>query len=207
MRPQAAKSRTLTARFARAVSYAARLHATQKRKGTDRPYIAHLLGVASIVLEHGGDEDAAVAALLHDVVEDQGGRPRLAEIRHKFGARVARIVDGCTDAYTDPKPPWLERKQKYLAHLPQASADVKLVAAADKLHNTREILRDYLREGEAVWSRFHGGKQGTLWYYRELVRIFRGAGASPLIEELDRTVSELERLATSQPLPPLPQSP
>ena len=104
----------LIARFTRAVAYAARLHARQKRKGTERPYLAHLLGVASIVLEHGGDEDAAIAALLHDAVEDQGGRPRLGEIRRKFGARVARIVDGCTDAYTVPKPPWRERKLKYL---------------------------------------------------------------------------------------------
>ena len=147
------------------------------------------------MLEHGGDEDAAIAALLHDAVEDQGGRPRLGEIRRKFGARVARIVDGCTDAYTVPKPPWRGRKQKYLQHLPNASAEVHLVSAADKLHNAREILADYRQVGDALWSRFQGGKEGTLCYYRALVEAFRSTGATPLVEELDRVVTELERLA------------
>ncbi len=185
----------LTARFGHAVAYAARQHAAQKRKGTDRPYIAHLLGVASIVLEHGGDEDQAIAALLHDVVEDCGGLRRLREIRRRFGARVAEIVDGCTDAYTVPKPPWRRRKEKYLAHLPQACADVRLVSAADKLHNAREVLSDYRSEGEAVWRRFKGRKRGTLWYYRALVEAYRAAGATALVEELDRVVGELEREA------------
>lgn len=186
---------TLTERFVRAVAYAARLHAKQKRKGTERPYIGHLLGVASIVLAHGGDEDAAIAALLHDVVEDQGGRPRLGEIRRKFGARVTHMVDGCTDSYTDPKPPWLARKKEYLARLPQAPADVRLVSAADKLHNAREILADYRQVGEAVWDRFYGRKEGTLWYYRALVETFRQVGSNALVEELDHVVTELERLA------------
>ena len=196
MRSANSSKQKLTARFTRAVDYAARLHARQKRKGTERPYLAHLLGVASIVLEHGGDEDAAIAALLHDAVEDQGGRPRLGEIRRKFGARVARIVDGCTDAYTIPKPPWRERKLKYLQHLPHASAEVHLVSAADKLHNAREILADYRQVVEALWGRFQGGKEGTLWYYRALVEAFRSTGATPLVEELDRVVTELERLAS-----------
>ncbi len=195
MRSAIPQEQKLSVRFTRAVAYAARLHARQKRKGTERPYIAHLLGVASIVLEHGGDEDAAIAARLHDAVEDQGGRPRLSEIRRKFGTHVARIVDGCTDAYTDPKPPWLERKKKYLARLPQASAEVRLVSAADKLHNAREILADYRQVGEALWNRFHGRKERTLWYYRALAEVFRAEGSSPLVEELDRVVSELERLA------------
>jgi len=177
------------------VAYAARLHAQQKRKGTERPYIAHLLGVASIVLDHGGDEDSAIAALLHDAVEDQGGRPRLAEIRRKFGVRVARIVDGCTDAYTDPKPPWRPRKERYIAHLAEAPAEERLVSAADKLHNAREILSDYRRMGDALWSRFQGGKDGTLWYYRALLEALRPSGMSPLVGELERVVTELERLA------------
>ncbi len=197
-RSVASRSQELTARFTRAVAYAARLHAEQKRKGTDRPYIAHLLGVASIVLEHGGDEDTAIAALLHDVVEDQGGRPRLGEIRRKFGARVARIVDGCTDAYTDPKPPWRPRKERYIAHLAEAPAEERLVSAADKLHNAREVLSDYRRIGDALWSRFQGGKEGTLWYYRALLEALRQAGTSPLVEEFERVVTELERLATSE---------
>jgi len=195
MRLARPKERQLTSQFTRAVGYAARLHAKQKRKGTERPYIGHLLGVASIVIEHGGDEDAVIAALLHDAVEDQGGLPRLREIRHKFGARVARIVDGCTDSYTDPKPPWRACKIKYLAHLPNAPADVRLVSAADKLHNAREILADYRQVGEAVWNRFTGGKDGMLWYYRALVEAFRSAGSNALVEELDRAVTELQRLA------------
>ncbi len=188
--PGSAAGVKLTSRFTRAVGYAARLHATQKRKGTERPYVAHLLGVASLVLEHGGDEDLVIAALLHDAVEDQGGLPRLEEIRRKFGARVARIVDGCSDAYTDPKPPWHERKQR-----PNASPEVRMVCSADKLHNAREILGDYRAVGDELWDRFRGGKQGTLWYYRALVSAFREAGSNPLVEELDRVVTELERLA------------
>lgn len=188
----------LGAQFAQGVAYAARLHAGQTRKKTRRPYIAHLLGVTAIVLEYGGDEEQAVAALLHDAVEDQGGLPRLREIRRKFGARVAHIVDGCTDAYTIPKPPWRERKEKYLRRLRRALADVRLVSAADKLHNVREILADYRREGEAVWSRFSGGRDGTLWYYRALVRAFRAAGRSPLVEELARVVKDLESLTAGR---------
>ncbi len=155
--PGSAAGVKLTSRFTRAVGYGARLHATQKRKGTERPYVAHLLGVASLVLEHGGDEDLAIAALLHDAAEDQGGLPRLEEIRRKFGAHVARIVDGCSDAYTDPKPPWHERN--YLAHLPNASPEVRLVCAADKLHNAREILGDYRPVGDELWDRFRAASR------------------------------------------------
>jgi (p)ppGpp synthase/HD superfamily hydrolase len=184
-------------RFRRALTYAARLHARQTRKGTARPYIGHLLGVTAIVLEHGGDEDAAIAALLHDAVEDQGGRPRLAEIRHKFGRRVARIVEGCSDSFTDPKPPWRQRKEEYLRHIRKAPAAVRLVSAADKVHNAREILSDLRAVGEDIWLRFKGGKDGTLWYYRALVNEFRAAGSSPIVDELDRVVTDLERLARS----------
>jgi (p)ppGpp synthase/HD superfamily hydrolase len=176
--------------------YAAELHARQFRKGGDlRPYIGHLLSVTSIVIEHGGDEEMAIAALLHDSVEDQGGLPRLREIRKKFGKRVARIVDGCTDSYTNPKPPWLARKRAYVARVAKESEDVRLVSAADKLSNTREVLHDFRKYGPKVFQRFKGKKKGTLWYYRALVTEFRIAGSNALVEELSRVVTQLESLA------------
>lgn len=177
------------------MGYAARLHGRQIRKRTERPYIGHLLSVSSIVIEYGGGEDMAIAALLHDAVEDQGGMPRLREIRRKFGKRVARIVDGCTDSYTEPKPPWLERKRAYLERLASESEDVRLVSAADKLSNAREMLYDLRVHGESVFERFAGKKAGTLWYYRALVSTFCKAGNHPLVDELDGVVTELETLA------------
>src|SRR5579864_8766509 len=159
-------------RFDQALLFASKMHARQTRKGTGVPYIAHLMGVASLVLEAGGGEDLAIAALLHDVVEDCGGAPMLKEVRRRFGKRVAAIVEGCTDADTDPKPPWRERKEQYLRHLKTADADTRLVSAADKLNNVRSILSDYRALGESVWSRFNGGREGTLWYYRTLLNIF-----------------------------------
>ena len=190
----------LSPKFIRALSYAARLHANQIRKRTERPYIGHLLGVASIVIEYGGDEEMAIAALLHDAVEDQGGLPRLREIRRKFGRRVAEIVDGCTDAYSDPKPPWLERKHAYIERVAKESDEVRLVSAADKLSNARETLHDLRVRGEGVFERFTGKKEGTLWYYREMVTALRVAGNNPLIDELERIVSELEAI-TGKPGP------
>jgi (p)ppGpp synthase/HD superfamily hydrolase len=195
-------ARRIGARFHRALVYAARLHEVQKRKGTNRPYIGHLLGVASIVMDYDGDEDEAIAALLHDAVEDQGGLPTLRTIRRKFGAHVAEIVWGCTDAHTFPKPPWLARKKAYLAHLrhdaSRASASIRLVSAADKLHNVRQILADYKLVGENVWHRFSGRRDGTLWYYREVVKVLHTHGVTPLIAELTRTVRELERTARAR---------
>jgi (p)ppGpp synthase/HD superfamily hydrolase len=184
-------------RFEEALVYATRLHAGQVRKGTAIPYVAHLLAVTAIVLENGGGEDEAIAALLHDAVEDQGGAATREEIRRRFGETVVAIVDGCTDAETVPKPPWRERKEAYVAHVGHASPSIRLVSAADKLHNARAILADYRQHGEALWSRFRGGRDGTLWYYRALVEAFRAAGSTPLIDELDRTVRELERLAAN----------
>src|SRR5579872_5374059 len=143
----------LTTRFEEALVFATQLHAEQTRKGTTIPYISHLLAVTAIVIENGGNEDEAIAALLHDAIEDQGGAATREEIRRRFGDAVVAIVDGCTDAETLPKPPWQERKQVYLAHLPSASPSVLLVSAADKLHNAYAILRDYRRLGEALWSR------------------------------------------------------
>lgn len=189
----------LSNRFDEAFLYAHSLHGSQGRKGTTRPYIAHLMGVCAIVLTHGGDEDQAIAALLHDAVEDYGGAPRMAEIGEKFGARVARIVTGCTDTEQVPKPPWRARKESYVAHVRTAPADVKLVSAADKLYNVREILTDFRALGDEVWRRFSGGRDGTLWYYRALVDAFRAGDSTPelssLVDELAREVSELERLA------------
>jgi (p)ppGpp synthase/HD superfamily hydrolase len=191
------EQRVLTNRFVEALGYAAELHLHQRRKGKGQPYVGHLLGVAAIVIQHGGGEDEVIAALLHDAVEDQGGLPRLDEIREKFGERVARVVDGCTDSYevSGEKRDWHERKRAYIAKVAHESGDVQLVSAADKLANAREILADYRVEGDAVFSRFQGRKEGTLWYYRALVDVFRKAGPNPLTDELDRVVTELESLA------------
>jgi GTP pyrophosphokinase len=184
----------LSNRFTEALTYATELHANQVRKGSGVPYIAHLLGVASIALEYGASEDEAIAALLHDAIEDQGGAATREEIRRRFGDTVTEIVDGCTDAEIIPKPPWRQRKEAYIAHIPNASPSVLLVSAADKLHNARSILKDYRILGEAVWERFKGGKEGSLWYYRALVEAFRQTGSIPLIDELERVVSDLEQL-------------
>lgn len=185
----------LSSRFREALVYASELHAEQVRKGSGVPYVAHLLGVASIALEYGANEDEAIAALLHDAIEDQGGASTREEIRRRFGETVTTIVDGCTDTDQTPKPPWRERKQAYLDHLPTAIASVRLVSAADKLYNARSILKDYRQIGKSIWERFKGGSEGTLWYYRSLVEAFKKVEITPIVEELDRVVSQLERLA------------
>lgn len=190
----------LTERFEEALVYATRLHARQRRKGTQIPYIAHLLAVASIVLDYGGDEDEAIAALLHDAVEDQGGPTTREEIRRRFGDAVVAIVDGCSDTDETPKPPWQARKETYIARIATEPAPVRLVSAADKLHNARSILKDYRAVGEAIWDRFHGGRDGTLWYYGTLVDAFRATGTAPaLVDELAGVVAALKRLASTQP--------
>jgi len=199
-RPKPARtSRTrvvkLGPRFLNAFLFAAEKHAGQVRKASSIPYIAHLMGVASLVLEYGGDEDAAIAALLHDVVEDCGGVPTLKEVRRKFGPRVAKIVDGCTDSYTEPKLPWRERKENYLGHLKTADAATKLVSAADKLNNVRSIVSDYRAVGKSVWSRFNGGREGTLWYYRALLQEFLRHKPDRLVREFALAVRELESQA------------
>lgn len=181
----------LTHRFEEALVYATRLHAKQTRKGSKVPYISHLLSVAALVLEDGGDEDEAISALLHDAVEDQGGKGTREAILHMFGERVIEIVDGCTDADTTPKPPWKERKEQYIEKLRCASASVRKVALADKLHNARCILKDLDREGEAVWDKFKGGKEGTLWYYQTLAQFFLTIDPhSWLVRELNHVVSQ-----------------
>ena len=187
------RSIKLGERFDKALLFASKMHAGQRRKATNVPYIAHLLGVASLVLEAGGDEDLAIAALLHDVVEDCGGAPLLKQVRRHFGSRVARIVDGCTDSYTDPKPPWRERKEQFLQKLRDTDNDTRLVAAADKLYNARSTVSDYREIGQSIWQRFRGGREGTLWYYRALVDELRRA-PNRLSKELERVVTELEEM-------------
>jgi GTP pyrophosphokinase len=183
----------LTQRFEEALLYAYDLHALQTRKGTGVPYISHLLIVAGTVLEHGGDEDEAIAALLHDAVEDQGGQETLKQIRLRYGHRVATIVEECTDADVIPKPPWRERKEAYLAHLRHASTSARLVSSADKLHNARAILSDYRDLGDEIWSRFNSTKEENLWYYRSLAEVFLSTGPKRLATELARVVADLEQ--------------
>jgi (p)ppGpp synthase/HD superfamily hydrolase len=182
-------------KFEEALLYAARLHQDQTRKGTDTPYVNHLLAVAAIVGESGGTEDEVVAALLHDGPEDQGGEERLEDIRARFGDAVAEIVDGVTDTYEEPKPAWGPRKEAYVERMPSEPASVQLVSAADKLHNARSILSDLRDLGDDLWDRFTGCKEGTLWYYRALVEAYTADRASPVVEELDRVVHEIEVLA------------
>lgn len=181
-------------RFQDALIYAAKLHARQIRKGSQVPYVAHLMGVSSVALEYGADEDEAIAALLHDAIEDQGGPEAEEDIRKRFGDRVAAIVEGCTDADVKPKPAWRRRKEAYIAHIKDASPSIHLVSCADKLHNARAILKDYRIHGDGLWERFKGGKDGTLWYYRSLSDTFRAVYPSPITEELERVVSEIEKL-------------
>jgi GTP pyrophosphokinase len=189
----------LTSRFTDALAYAATLHRDQQRKISGTPYLAHLLRVAGIVLEYRASEDEAIAALLHDAVEDQGGAATEQEIRRRFGNSVAEIVLGCTDTDETPKPPWRKRKEDYLAHLREAGPSVRLIKAADKLDNARSLIMEYRRRGEALWDYFHGGREGTLWYYRQSLEILKTAGGGPLVEELERTVAEMEREAGRLP--------
>lgn len=190
--------RLLTDRFEKALVYAHQLHASQLRKGSQVPYIAHLLGVTALVLEDGGSEDQAIAALLHDAVEDQGGMETLEAIRAKFGGDVSDIVAGCTDSLVTPKPAWKQRKIQYLVHLQEASLGVRRVALADKLHNARSILANLHTIGPLTWKRFNGGREGTLWYYRTLVEVFQQGESSYMSEELARVVGEIENYAEEE---------
>ncbi len=183
----------LTSRFDDAFRYAHEAHATQTRKGTGAPYVGHLMGVASIVLDDGGGEDEAIAALLHDAAEDQGGRERLDDIRTRFGDLVARIVEDCTDSFSQPKEPWLERKQAYIQHARKLSGPSLRVSAADKVHNSYAILRDLRNSGERVWARFQATPDDVLAYYESLVRAYREAGGGLLVDELDRIVRGIQR--------------
>jgi len=185
----------LSSRFDEALAYASNLHRTQTRKGGDIPYLGHLLSVSSLVIEGGGDETQAIAGLLHDAVEDQGGAKTLAEIRQKFGDDVATIVDECSDTDEVPKPPWKARKQRYVDHLRYASKATILVSLADKLDNARAILRDHRTEGDALWQRFsEHDPHEHLWYYRSLLDVYKQRETSWLVAELERVLDTLEGL-------------
>ncbi|MDH4557803.1 HD domain-containing protein [Pseudomonas sp. BN417] len=187
-----------SARIAEAVALAITLHGEQTRKATAIPYLSHLLGVAGLAMEHGGDEEQTIAALLHDAIEDAGAHAE-ALIREQFGERVVRIVLACTDGVPDEqgeKGDWQSRKQNYLAHLAEAPVEVLLVSGCDKLHNARAIVSDLYTHGPAMFSRFKAGQAGTLWYYEQLARVFQAHLPGSLADELARTVADLKRLAT-----------
>lgn len=184
--------------FAYALAFAARLHAEQTRKGSDTPYVSHLLAVTAIVLDHGGSENEAIAALLHDAVEDQGGQKTLDEIRRGFGDQVATIVEACSDTDESVKPPWQARKAAFVKRLRTEPYSVRLVVAADKLHNVRDVHRNYRIHGDDIWSHFKGGREGTLWYYRAVMGALTAAvepeeqQLNSLTEEIGFTLSLLE---------------
>ena len=185
-------------RLSEAFQYAVELHATQPRKGSDIPYVAHLMAVSALVLEHGGTVNQAIAALLHDGPEDQGGEATLDEIRDRFGDEVADVVTECSDTFEDPKPPWKPRKKAYLRHLKKASDGAALVSLADKTHNLTAILRDHETNGDALWERFNGSKKDIRWYYRRLRRVYNkridSEAAQPLLREYRRLVKRLRRV-------------
>ena len=194
-------------RFKRAFALALELHGKQTRKGSEIPYMGHLLGVTSIVIDDGGSENEIIAALLHDGPEDAGGEETLARIRNEFGDEVAEIVDHLSDTFDDPKPPWKARKEAYLADLQALPADdfggkVLRVSLADKLHNVRSILLDRDVVGEEIWKRFTGGKEGSLWYYQSLADIYEEKlGETPLVLEFIETVRGLGHWPGNQIVP------
>lgn len=185
-------------RFQAAFELAFQLHRRQKRKGSQVAYISHLMATSALVIEMNGSEDEAIAALLHDAVEDQGGYETLEQIRTQFGGEVARMVHECSDAFVSPKPPWKERKIQYLAHLPEASAGARRISLADKIHNARDLLITYAQCGEGTWERFRGGREGTLWYYRSLVTTYQGCCGGAWVDELARIVGLLEQFSELQ---------
>jgi GTP pyrophosphokinase len=184
---------SLTTRFDEAFAYAHAAHQAQLRKNTPVPYLAHLMGVASIVLDDEGTEHEAIAAVLHDAAEDAGGRERLEDIRARFGEAVATIVEDCTDSWTQPKEPWAERKKKYVEHARSLGPSSLRVSAADKVHNAYAILRDLRNVGDAVWEHFSAEPDDILAYYQGLVRAYREAGGGRLVDELERIVRGIER--------------
>lgn len=188
----------LSPRFRDALQYMYDLHEDQERRGSGIPYLGHLMGVAALALEFGADEDQAIAALLHDAAEDQGGAETVKVIGERFGERVARIVLDCSDTLLADKPPWKERKARYLDHLAKAPAESQLVSACDKLYNLRTIVYDYRSLGESLWDRFGGGREGTLWYYREVTRIIPESVSAS--QGLRRALADLESLLEPVPV-------
>ena len=190
--PPSLHATPLTGRFDQALAYAAEVHRKQFRKGTTIPYLSHLLAVCGLVLEDGGDEDEAIAALLHDAPEDQGGRERLAEIRARFGGRVATIVEACSDTFETDKEDWRVRKERYLDHLRvETDQGVLRVSLADKLANARSLLRDQLQQGDTHWDRFHAPRHDQRWYYTSLATVFEERANGPMARELNDTVTRL----------------
>lgn len=196
----------LSERFTRAADYARTLH-IERRKGTGIPYMAHLMGVASLVMGESGNvnfpvtEDMVIAALLHDAVEDHGGKVRLDDVEHNFGANVARMVAGLSDssaADEKAKDPWEERKRNYVQRLGREPADVQLISAADKLYNARAILDDYRQIGPRVWERFKRRRDDQLWYFDALLAVFTAAGRNRIVDELERVVRELMTLSEGE---------
>lgn len=185
----------LTERFEEALQFAARLHQAQIRKTSEAPYISHLMSVSALVLQDGGSEDEAIAALLHDAAEDQGGEETLDLIRVLFGENVAEIVAACSDTFEFPKPPWQERKEVHIARLQQSSPSIQRVILADKLHNARSILRDLRKMGSKLWKNFKGGKRGTIWYYRTIHAMLLEKNSGYMVDELGRVLDQIEELA------------
>jgi (p)ppGpp synthase/HD superfamily hydrolase len=186
----------LTDRFQEALIYAAQVHDGQSRKGGESiPYLAHLMSVAALVLENGGGEDEAIAALLHDAIEDRGDRTNLEELRRRFGDQVAFIVDACSDTDQRPKPPWQGRKQAYIDRMQTAPLAVLRVACADKVHNARSTLTDLHVYGAATWSKFGSTVDQQLWYYQTLSELFSRRLPGPLSDELARLVAEITERA------------
>ena len=188
---------TTSPRLADAYAYAEEIHHGQTRKKTRAPALSHLMAVASLVLENGGDEEEAMAALLHDGPEDCEGPETLQEIEQRFGERVAQIVLGCTDSMATPKPPWQERKSGYIAHLPSADESTLLVSLADKVHNVRSLVIEYRQIGERLWDRFTADREQSLWYYESLLAVFQNAKCDRcalLVDELSRSLAELRQM-------------
>jgi (p)ppGpp synthase/HD superfamily hydrolase len=181
-------------RFEQALDLACRLHGKQRRKASGVPYVAHLLGVAALVLEEGAAEDVVIAALLHDAAEDQGGEETLNGIRHAFGEDVARWVLQASDTLIKPKPAWEERKRHHLASIPMSDHEAQLIMLADKVYNSRSILADHRRMGPALWERFSVTRERTLWYYQSLLEVFDRQLSPILYDELARTVSRMQEL-------------
>jgi (p)ppGpp synthase/HD superfamily hydrolase len=186
-------------RYRKGLELALTLHAGQLRKGTRVPYAAHLLSTSALVLQFGGDEDQAIAGLLHDAAEDAGGRPTLERIRGEFGGRVADIVEACTDTFQDPKPPWRPRKERYISSVPAKAPEALLVTACDKLDNARAIVADLRRDGPATLDRFSGGSD-TVWYYRAIAEALRDTGkVERVVAELEGVVAEMEEIGGAAP--------
>jgi (p)ppGpp synthase/HD superfamily hydrolase len=183
----------MSERFVVAVELANELHGDQIRKGTKVPYISHPLIVSGIVLQHGGGEDEAIAALLHDTVEDCGGKPVMVRIRKRFGDNIADLVDGCSETDIQPKPPWRERKDGYIESIKSANPSVRLISCADKIHNASSIISEYRKVGERVWDRFKANKTETLWFYTSIINAMRASGENrPILDELVIVVEELK---------------